>query len=108
MLIKCKKCGTQRRQEIADKCPVCHVPKENYVQIKLQKQRKQVWRRQDLSEFIKTIPPYLKQHRRHKWIVEERMPYIIVLREKYKQSFPQIGKIFNYVDHTTVLYHYNK
>ena len=105
MLIKCRKCKVKRRDEIK-KCPVCNKPEEKYVQVKWKKQRKRLWEKQDLTEFINMIPPNTEG--RKKEAVEIKRVFIIQLREKYKLSFSKIGRILGYKDHTTALYHYKK
>lgn len=58
-----------------------------------------------LKDFIESLP--LRETRfRHEVLARKKA--ILILRDYYGLSFPAIGKILGYADHTSALHHYQR
>lgn len=110
MITVCEVCGIQFNNETAKTCPPCKVEQElNTIWLDFhQKELESLQKAKSPAEFIKQLPPNTFEKCRRADVVRLRAWAIIQLRDRYKYSWPSIGNVFDYSDHTTAIHLYQR
>ena len=109
---KCKDCKNVRNTELMPECVICIKPiirqKPVVEKTKIRIYGKPI-QNVNLDEFVQNLPEEIFRIRCYeKSIILLKRRTICFLRDSFKLSFPQIGKILHFKDHTSALYHYYK
>lgn len=119
---KCKDCKNVRNTELMPECVICIKPiirqKPVVEKTKIRIYGKPIQnvnldelykKYANLDEFVQNLPEEIFRIRCYeKSIILLKRRTICFLRDSFKLSFPQIGKILHFKDHTSALYHYYK
>ena len=111
--VKCEKCGIVRNTEEAKDCVVCRTGEPRSLQYQDSVSRAQYadpllpgitdQQAREYLETVKNIP-----WGRDPGLIIARTLRIIEMRDIYHMSFPRIGRLLGYKDHSSVWHHYHK
>ena len=117
--ISCDKCGITRNKTVAEDCIVCKDGKvvnvekigiklkKTYYKYKptiLVKDETEDKIKENLKLYLKKIQPRINDRSRGREVIQDRVQAVCTLRNVYKLSYSEIGRILGHCDHTTARY----